>query len=127
VAVTPALRFRDLATAVELYTGALGFALVQGSVDEGHVAVERGDNRLMLEGSGSFFGNTYNQAISSRLGSVSAAALYLEADDLAELYEDVERAGLNVIDPIGDRPWGQTEFTVEDGEGNWLSFWKRLA
>jgi uncharacterized glyoxalase superfamily protein PhnB len=126
VSVTPALRFADLPSAVELYTGPLGFTIASGAVDDGHVAVERGDNRLMLEGKATFFGDAYNEAIAARLGTQSAGALYVEAEDLEELYDLVRSAGLRVVDPIADRPWGQVEFTVEDGEGNWLSFWKRL-
>ena len=26
-----------------------------------------------------------------------------------------------------ERPWGQEELTVEDHEGNWLTFWKKLG
>ena len=81
----------------------------------------------MLEAGGAFYGETYNAAIASRLGRGGAGALYVEADDLSELYAAVEAAGLRVVDPLADRPWGQTEFTVEDYEGYWLSFWKRLG
>jgi catechol 2,3-dioxygenase-like lactoylglutathione lyase family enzyme len=126
VGVTPTLRFENLQAAVELYTGPLGFEIVRGSPAEGNVAVARDDNRLMLEATGAFYGEEYNAAIADRLGTPGSGALYLEADDLTELYETVGTSGLRVVDPIGDRPWGQTEFTVEDGEGNWLSFWKRL-
>lgn len=110
-----------------LYTGPLGFTVERGAADEGNVAVARGDNRLMLEGAGAFYGDEYNAAIGERLGSRNPGALYVEAEDLDELYAAVREAGLRVVDPVGDRPWGQTEFTVEDGEGNWLSFWRRLG
>ena len=127
MAITPTLRFADLATALELYTGTLGFEVARGTVEEGNIAIERGDNRLMLEARGAFYGETYNAAIASRLGGPGSGALYVEADDLPELYAAVESAGLRVVDPLADRPWGQTEFTVEDHEGNWLSFWQRLG
>ena len=112
--------------AVELYTGPLGFDVLRGSAAEGNVAIGRGDNRLMLESAGAFYSEEYNAAIAQRLGTPSAGSQYLEADDLVELYAQVAAAGLRIVDPLADRPWGQTEFTVEDGEGNWLSFWKRL-
>ena len=127
MAVTPSLRFNDLGAAVELYTGPLGFTAVRGNAEEGNVALERDDNRLMLERAGEFYSPEYNAAIAARLGTPSASSLYLEAEDLEELYERVRAAGLRVVDPIADRPWGQAEFTAEDGEGNWLSFWKRLS
>ena len=81
----------------------------------------------MLEGAGAFYGEEYNAAIGERLGSRNPGALYIEADDLDALYAAVREAGLRVVDPVGDRPWGQAEFTVEDSEGNWLSFWRRLG
>jgi len=125
--ITPTLRFADLAAALELYTGTLGFDVARGTVEEGNIAIQRGDDRLMLESGGAFYGETYNAAIASRLGRPGAGALYVEAEDLPDLYAAVEAAGLRVVDPLADRPWGQTEFTVEDHEGNWLSFWKRLG
>ena len=81
----------------------------------------------MLEGPGAFYGEAYNAAIGDRLGSRNPGALYIEADDLDDAYAAVREAGLRVVDPVGDRSWGQAEFTVEDGEGNWLSFWRRLG
>jgi uncharacterized glyoxalase superfamily protein PhnB len=31
---------------------------------------------------------------------------------------------MTVRHPLAERPWGQSEFTVEDNEGNWLAFWQ---
>jgi catechol 2,3-dioxygenase-like lactoylglutathione lyase family enzyme len=124
--VTPAIRFRDIAAAVALYTGPLGFEVVSGTVDQGHVAVARGESRLMLEGAGGFFGKEYNGAIADRLGTPSAGALYVQADDIDDVLAAAQAAGLHVVDPLAERAWGQEEFTVEDAEGNWLTFWKRL-
>ena len=50
--------------------------------------------------------------------------MYIEAEDLAEMYEAVRSAGGSIIHPLADREWGQAEFTVEDPYGNWLPFWK---
>jgi uncharacterized glyoxalase superfamily protein PhnB len=38
-------------------------------------------------------------------------------------YEKLRAAGVQVVDPLSPRPWGQSEFTVADGDGNWLTFW----
>jgi len=98
---------------------------VQGDAKHGNVSILRGDARLMLETTADFYGDTYNAAIRERLGSVSANALYMEADDLEELYRALEEAGAKIVDPLAERPWGQAEFTVEDPWGNWLTFWKK--
>ena len=95
--------------------------------DGGNSAVKRGDARVMLETVKDFYGDEYNAAIRERLGSPSSGSLYIEATDLAEFQSRLEAAGVRIIDPLGDRTWGQTEFTVEDHEGNWLSFWSPVG
>jgi uncharacterized glyoxalase superfamily protein PhnB len=89
--------------------------------------VKRGDARVMLETDQEFYGDEYNAAIKERLGSRSSISLYIEASDLAGFQSRLEAAGVRIIDPLADRPWGQAEFTVEDLEGNWLSFWSAIA
>jgi len=122
--VIPSIRVADLDDALGFYVGRLGFS-VQGDAKHGNVSILRGDARLMLETTADFYGDTYNAAIRERLGSVSANALYMEADDLEELYRALEEAGAKIVDPLAERPWGQAEFTVEDPWGNWLTFWKK--
>jgi hypothetical protein len=56
-------------------------------------------------------------------GGVSAA-IYIESSDLAGFQARLKAAGARIIDPLAERPWGQSEFTVEDHEGNWLAFWQ---
>ena len=52
--------------------------------------------------------------------------MYIEAPDLDAYYERLKADGIEIVDPIADRPWGQREFTVADPQGNWLSFWRAL-
>ena len=125
--VIPSIRFRNLAAAFDFYTGSLGFEVSRGTVEEGNISIARADSRLMLESGKAFYGADYNAAIAARLGTPSANALYMEATDLTELYDSAVANGIRVIDPLGDREWGQAEFTVEDPEGNWLTFWKALG
>lgn len=122
--VIPSIRVRDLAAALDYYELALGFTVLRGDANSENCAIQRGDARLMLEVPGEFFSPGYNEAIRERLGAPSATALYIEAPDLDALYEHVQAVGLTVVDPLADRLWGQAEFTVEDLEGNWLTFWK---
>lgn len=122
--VIPSIRFRDLSEALAFYLGPLEFSLASGGEDENHASVTRGDARLMLEGVTDFYGDDYNSAIRDRLGSQSASALYIEASDLAGFQARLQEAGARIVDPLAERPWGQAEFTVEDHEGNWLTFWE---
>lgn len=125
--VIPSIRVSDLAEALDFYVGVLGFSTEREGTDEGNISISRGDARLMLEASADFYGDEYNAAIHERLGSVSPNALYMEAEDLEELYRALEGGAAKIVDPLADRPWGQAEFTVEDPSGNWLSFWMKRA
>ena len=118
----------DQAKALAFYTDKLGFHLIRGGPDEDNISIGRGDATLMLEAaSGDFYASAYNEAIRERLNGKSPNALYMEAEDLDELYAKVQAEGVRVIDPIAARHWGQTEFTVEDPAGNWLTFWSSPA
>ena len=121
----PSIRTVDLQAAVNFYTDKLDFAVLRGTAEEGNVAVARGAERLMLEAAGDHYSPVYNEAIAARLGSPSPHSLYLEENELESYYEALQRAGVEIVDPLAERPWGQTEFTVADGDGNWLTFWSR--
>jgi uncharacterized glyoxalase superfamily protein PhnB len=123
--VIPSIRVRDMGEALAFYLGPLEFSLTSGGEGEGNSSVSRGDARLMLETAADFYGDDYNAAIRQRLGSRSASSLYIEASDLAGFQSRLQAAGARIVDPLADRPWGQAEFTVEDHEGNWLTFWAK--
>jgi uncharacterized glyoxalase superfamily protein PhnB len=116
-----------MAEALAFYLGPLEFTLERGGDGEGNSAVKRGDARLMLETIEDYYGDEYNAAIRERLGSPSSISLYIEAADLAGFQSRLQAAGARIIDPLADRPWGQAEFTIEDHEGNWLSFWSPVG
>ena len=122
--VTPAIRVRDMAAALAFYVDRLGFTLDRGGPTDDNCAIERGDARLMLEVAGDLYSEGYNEAIRQRLGTPSAIALYMEAPDLEDLYARVAASGVEIVDPLADRPWGQSEFTVADLDGTWLTFWR---
>jgi catechol 2,3-dioxygenase-like lactoylglutathione lyase family enzyme len=125
--VIPSIRVSDLSEALDFYVGRLGFSAGRGAENEANVSITRGDARLMLEAAADFYGESYNAAIRERLGSASANALYIEAEDLEDLHRALQDAGVTIVDPLADRTWGQAEFTVEDPAGNWLTFWKRRS
>ena len=121
--VIPTICVEDMAEALAFYLGPLEFSLERGGENEGNSALVRGDARLMLETQMDLYGDEYNSAIRERLGSSSPNALYLEEPDLTGFYERAQSAGVRIADPLAERPWGQSEFTVEDHAGNWLTFW----
>jgi uncharacterized glyoxalase superfamily protein PhnB len=125
--VIPSIRVRDMAEALAFYRGPLEFTLDGGGDDATNSSLTRGDARVMIETAADHFGDEYNAAIKKRLGSLSSIALYIEASDLAAFQTRLQAAGAKVVDALAERPWGQEEFTVEDHEGNWLTFWKKLG
>lgn len=122
--VIPAIRVGDMSAGLMFYVDRLGFTLERGGPTDDNSAISLGEARLMLEVAGNFYSPGYNEAIRRRLGSPSATALYIEAPDLDALYARLESSGVEIVDPLADRPWGQSEFTVADPDGNWLTFWR---
>jgi uncharacterized glyoxalase superfamily protein PhnB len=124
--VIPSIRVRDMAKAVAFYTGRLEFTLDSGGEGATNSSLTRGDGHVMIETAADHYGDEYNEEIRERLGTPSSIALYIEAEDLAGFHSRLKAAGdARIIDPLAARPWGQEEFTVEDPEGNWLTFWKK--
>src|SRR6185312_9091377 len=124
--VIPALRVGDMTNELAFYRDTLGFNLERGGPDEEHCSLSFGAARLMLEVAANFYTPRYNEAIRERLGAHSATALYIQADDLEGLQRRLLEVGAPIVDPLADRAWGQAEFTIEDPEGNWLTFWRAL-
>ena len=123
--VIPSIRVQSMAAALAFYRDTLGFTLDSGGDDASNSSLTRGDAHLMIETAADHFGDEYNAAIRERLGTPSCIALYMEAADLDELYSGLQATKARIVDPLAARAWGQREFTVEDLEGNWLTFWKK--
>ncbi|MBA3362287.1 MAG: VOC family protein [Acidimicrobiia bacterium] len=121
-----AFRFPDLAEARKFYVDQLGFTVARETDEHENMSVRFGGAQMMLEvDRANFFGDTYNQSIAARRGNPGPNSIYIEADDLQEHYRRCQDLGIKIVDPIGERSWGQSEFTVEDPAGNFLSFWKQ--
>lgn len=125
-AVIPSIRVRDVPGALKFYTDVLGFFLVRGGPEEVNSSLRLGEAHIMIESASAFYSTEYNEAIQSRIGGASPNAMYIEAPDLDAVYAAVKASGAPVLDPLAPRDWGQSEFTVEDPAGNWLTFWKAL-
>lgn len=125
--VIPTIRVKDMAEALDFYENVLEFKLERGGPTEVNSSISRGDARMMVEVPTDMYSEGYNAAIAKRIGSTSPMALYIEASDLEDFYGRLTEAGVTIVDPLADRPWGQSEFTIEDLAGNWLTFWMAPA
>jgi uncharacterized glyoxalase superfamily protein PhnB len=125
--VIPSIRVRDMTEALAFYRGTLEFTLDSGGDDATNSSLTRGSAHVMIETAADLYGDRYNAAIRKRLGNPSAIDLYMEASDVPAFYSRLQAAGVRVVDPLARRPWGLQQFTIEDLEGNWLTFWQRVA
>ncbi len=126
--VVPSIRVSDMPEALAFYMGQLEFTLDSGGEGSTNSSLTRGDARVMIETAADHYGEEYNVAIKNRLGAPSAIALYIEAEDLAAFHSRLNASSAaRIVDPLAERRWGQEEFTVEDHEGNWLTFWRKSA
>jgi len=124
--VIPSIRVQSMRDALRFYVETLEFDVKSGGEDASNSSLDRGTAHVMVETAAHHFGKEYNAAIKKRLGTPSTIALYIEADDLEAFYPRLEAGGVaRIIDSLAARPWGQQEFTVEDQDGNWLTFWKK--
>ena len=126
--VIPSIRVRDMVEALAFYRATLGFTLDSGGDAATNSSLTREDAHVMIETAADHYSDEYNAAIRERLGTPSSVALYMEASDLAAFYARLEAsAEVRIVDPLAPRPWGQDEFTIEDPDGTWLTFWKKTA
>jgi uncharacterized glyoxalase superfamily protein PhnB len=123
--VIPSIRVQGMPEALAFYCGTLEFTLDSGGDDATNSSLTRGDAHVMIETAADHYGDEYNAAIRERLGTPSCTDLYMAASDLTAFYSRLEAAGARIIDPLSTRSWGQDQFTVEDHEGNWLTFWNK--
>ena len=106
------LMVSDLDAATDFYTQKLGFALMFKWGDPPTMAgVNLGNAQIFLE-----------------LGDPSPKGIYLYfvINDADAFYEFHRNNGVEVIDPIADRPYELRDYTVRDLHGYVLSFGHRL-
>jgi catechol 2,3-dioxygenase-like lactoylglutathione lyase family enzyme len=108
----PTLFVADLSAAVGFYTEKLGFTL----------GFKWGDPPRMA-------GMNLDK-VSIHLAQATQNAprceLFFAIGDADELHAFHVAAGVTIVDPLADRPWGFRQYEVEDLDGHRLSFGQRL-
>jgi catechol 2,3-dioxygenase-like lactoylglutathione lyase family enzyme len=108
----PGLPVSDVRAAVEFYTEKLGFFEAFTFGDPPTMAgVNLGHTQIFLE-----------QGTPNPKGWY----LYFVVGDADELWEFQRANGVEVVEPLGDRPWGLRDYTVRDLYGYSLVFGHRL-
>ena len=50
------------------------------------------------------------------------AVHWVFADDIEASYRELKSSGANIVEPLEKKPWGLTQFTVADADGNRFTF-----
>jgi len=102
------LAVTDVRAAVDFYTTRLGFwlAFVEGDPPN-FAGVNLGSVQLFLE---------------SGTPSPQGCAAYFVVDDADKLHHFQETSGVEILEKLGDRPYGLRDYTVRDDSGYRLTF-----
>lgn len=113
--VSPILSVTDLANSIDFYRHDLGFDLAWSWGNPPDIAaVCRDGVEIMLI---------------QRAGAKppGASHISLVASDMDAYYARLVDAGIPIVVPIGDRPYGMRDFRIADPSGNELSFAQVIA
>lgn len=106
LAVQPMLQVDSIPRAVNLYK-ALGFRVLHQQ-SETHAVMGRGVVQLHL----------------SAIEQTPGCQIIVE--NVEGLYQEISTTDVKVIYPLGDRPWGHRDFTIEDFDGNQITFSQKI-
>jgi catechol 2,3-dioxygenase-like lactoylglutathione lyase family enzyme len=104
----PILSVSDVPAAIDFYTKKLGFTLAFADGDPPTFAgINLGETQIFL-----------------RQGAPSSngVAVYFVVGDANELAEFHRAGGVNITEPIADRPYGLRDYNVQDLDGHILTF-----
>jgi len=104
---TPELPVRDVATAQVHYRDRLGFKIEWHDDDGGIGAVSHGPCAI-------FFRKTD--------GDIHPCTFWVFTKDIDATYEDLERRGAHIFEPITNTKWGMRQFALRDPNGHVFYF-----
>ena len=124
----PTLTVKDVDASLEFYSRNLGLPRdLAEKDDEGLTflgSVEVGDTVIMFESSGS------NVTLDTDHGAKSRVTLTVclsGDDDIDAMYQRLLASDVRVCSPIGNRPWGNRDFTVLDPDGYHVVIAQQIA
>lgn len=101
--VVPNLVVTDLPVAVAEHQDALGFSVL---MDHGWIVTLGDDKGHQLS------------LMTADASAPVAPTVSVFVDDVAEAFARVSEAGLEIVHPLTDEPWGVTRFFYRDSQGN---------
>ena len=124
--ITPNLITDDIDRATAFYRDVLGFTVVTTVPDAPpfvFVWLQRDDVNVFLNDAATV--KKENPGATSLVVGASGAAIFVHAEGVAELWEQV-RGRAAVIMPLKDQWYGMREFSVADADGYVITFAERL-
>jgi catechol 2,3-dioxygenase-like lactoylglutathione lyase family enzyme len=102
----PELPVKDVVKSQEFYRDKLGFNIGWLYPTQDIGAVSKDEIVLFLR----------------RKESIFPITIWVFADNIDELYHEIEQASLSIVEEIETKPWGIRQFTIEDLDGNRFIF-----
>ena len=118
--LVPQLRTTDLERAIRFYTKKLGFVL-SFRYQDFYAGVSCGDRMIHLK-----LVDDPDPGIDF-VRSGQHLHLHFAVRDIKTAFRQVQEAGVKIVEGISDRPWGITEFVIEDPDGHTLYFGSATA
>ena len=119
-AIAPQFLVNDLDTATAYYRDRLGFA-VDFTHESFYAGVSRGAALIHLKCAPKTVSDRAHRREHEHLDAYVAVA------GVQALYQELQARGARITKPLGQRPWGHTDFYVEDPDGYILCFSEETA
>jgi len=113
--IAPQLLVDDLETALAYYRDRLGFT-VDFTYEAFYASVSRDGATVHLKNAPKTLADRAHRKEHEHLDA------YLATTGVEALYQELQSRGARIIKPLGVRPWGHTDFYVEDADGYILCF-----
>jgi predicted enzyme related to lactoylglutathione lyase len=97
----------DVERAQQHYCSALGFTVAWLWPDKSIGAVSRGEAAIFLRRTQPPF---------------DAVNMWVFALEIEATLRELRKSGANIVEPLEKKPWGLTQFTVQDVDGHRLTF-----
>lgn len=101
--LVPELPVADVEAAQAYYRDKLGFTVAWLYEDKSIGAVSRDNHAIFLR---------------KREGVIEPSIHWVHAADVHAAYEEFTNLGATIVEPLEKKPWGLTQFTIQDLDGN---------
>jgi uncharacterized glyoxalase superfamily protein PhnB len=118
--IAPQFLVDDLEMALAYYRDRLGFT-VDFTYESFYAAVSRDGVTVHLKCAPKTLADRLHRKEHEHLDA------YVEVSGVEALYQELGSRGARITTPLGQRPWGHTDFYVEDADGYILCFSEAIA